>query len=62
VSAWSAKIEYNYMDFGTERTVFTSVPGSGQPPTFPLDIRQTISAVKFGVNYRFGPSGFPAWQ
>jgi outer membrane immunogenic protein len=55
-AGWSAKAEFNYMDFGTERTVFTSLPGSGLPPTFPLDIQQSISVVKFGVNYRFAPT------
>ena len=44
---WSAKIEYNYMDFGREGYTF---------PTFPSrwDIEQHLHAVKFGINYRFG--------
>jgi outer membrane immunogenic protein len=45
---WSAKIEYDYLAFGTERvTVF----GAGNRS---FDVRQDISVVKFGVNYRFG--------
>jgi outer membrane immunogenic protein len=53
--AWSAKIEYNYLDFGTRasssrtrRTCSPSVPTSGN-----------TSTSKTGVNYRFGwaPSG-----
>ena len=50
---WSVKGEYNYMDFGTERNRFTTVvfPVNSYHDT---DIRQHVSVVKFGVNYRFG--------
>jgi outer membrane immunogenic protein len=50
---WSAKIEYNFMDFGTDRVAFSRVDG-GVPSTFPLDIDQHIHVVKIGINYRFG--------
>jgi outer membrane immunogenic protein len=50
---WSAKIEFDYLDFGTERIVLASVPGV-TPATRAFDIAQTISLVKVGVNYRFG--------
>jgi outer membrane immunogenic protein len=43
--AWSAKIEYDYMDFGSKATTFT--PGT-------TNINQTVNAVKVGVNYRLG--------
>jgi outer membrane immunogenic protein len=46
---WSAKLEYNYMNFGTERVSFA-------PGTF-TDIEQNLHAVKFGVNYKFGAPG-----
>lgn len=46
---WSAKLEYNYMDFGTDTLTF---PGLGV--AFPLDVDQQVHAVKLGVNYRFG--------
>lgn len=46
---WSAKLEYNYMDFGNERVSFA--------PGFATDIDQQVHAVKFGVNYKFGPTG-----
>jgi outer membrane immunogenic protein len=51
---WSAKLEYNYMDFGTRGVRFAS-------PTATLtfldaNIRERIHLVKVGVNYRFGPS------
>ncbi len=43
---WTAKIEYNYMDFGTERVSFA--------PGFATDIDQKVQTVKFGINYKFG--------
>jgi outer membrane immunogenic protein len=47
--AWSAKLEYNYMDFGNRAVSFA--PGTS------TDIDQQIHAVKFGVNYKFGFPG-----
>ena len=47
---WSAKVEYNYMDFGSETLTFT--PGSAPAP-FQHDIEQVIHLVKVGINYRF---------
>jgi outer membrane immunogenic protein len=54
---WSAKIEYNYMDFGTETYNF-AVTGQGPnccPVTFdvPVEIKQQIHTMKLGVNYKF---------
>jgi outer membrane immunogenic protein len=46
---WSAKLEYNYMDFGTRSVSFA--------PGFATDIDQQIHAVKLGVNYKFGSPG-----
>ena len=43
---WTAKIEYNYMDFGSERVSFA--------PGFATDIDQKVQTVKFGINYKFG--------
>lgn len=53
---WSIKGEYNYMDFGTERNRFTTIRFAGLPAdsNHDVDIRQRVSVVKFGVNYRFG--------
>jgi outer membrane immunogenic protein len=50
-SNWSLFVEYNYLDFGTSRVTYTStvVPGL----RFPLDIRQSVNVVLFGLNYRF---------
>lgn len=52
---WSVFAEYNYMDFGTKRTIYTTpdIP----PAFFPLDIRQRVQTVLVGVNFRFNPFG-----
>jgi outer membrane immunogenic protein len=46
---WSAKIEYNYIDFGDRRLTLINPSG----PFF-IGIDQQIHLVKVGVNYRFG--------
>jgi outer membrane immunogenic protein len=52
-SNWSARVEYNFMDFAKSNTAFTAtVPGVGAG-TFNVDTTQYLHAVKFGVNYRF---------
>jgi outer membrane immunogenic protein len=48
---WSAFLEYDYMDFGTSRVTFLSALFPG--PAFPVDIRQKVNMVLFGINYRF---------
>lgn len=50
---WSAKVAFDYLDFGTERIALVSIPGAA-PPTRDFDVRQSISVVKVGLNYRFG--------
>ena len=45
--AWTAKIEYLYMDFGSEN-YFTSILGT------PLSVDADIHTVKIGLNYRWG--------
>ena len=45
---WSAKSEYNFLDFGRR----TSTASDG---TTVLTDRSYSSQVKVGVNYRFGP-------
>ncbi len=50
---WSAKAEYNYLDFGRSSVNFDGTAVS-------LDIDQRISVIKAGINYRFGvPPGVP---
>ena len=48
---WSAKLEYNFMDFGNKAVSFA--PGRS------TDVDQQIHAVKFGINYKFGFPGAP---
>jgi outer membrane immunogenic protein len=49
---WSARVEYDYLGLGTKRITVESVPGV-TPPTHQFDVRQNISAVNVGINYRF---------
>jgi outer membrane immunogenic protein len=52
---WSAKVEYDYLDFGTQGVTFPGLPAfSPQFIRTTVDIRQRIQLVKFGLNYRFG--------
>jgi len=55
--AWSAKIEYNYMDFGTKTVTFTGIGGL----TGTADIGQNLNVVKAGFNYRFGGPLYAAY-
>jgi outer membrane immunogenic protein len=48
---WSAKIEYNFMDFGSERIDFID-PLTGLLLAG-IDIDQQVHVVKAGINYRF---------
>jgi outer membrane immunogenic protein len=53
--SWSAKVEYDYYDFSTRSL---ALPGTifGIPEIVPgINVKETISTVKFGINYRFGP-------
>jgi opacity protein-like surface antigen len=45
---WSAKAEYDYIDFGSRTALATD-------GTTVLRTAITVSEVKIGVNYRFGP-------
>jgi outer membrane immunogenic protein len=50
---WSAKVEYNYYDFGTSSVTLVGT-FAGAPIEVPgVEIRQRISVGKFGINYRF---------
>jgi outer membrane immunogenic protein len=48
---WSVKIEYNYMDFGTETYNFVDPAFGGIFVT--KEIEQQLHVVKAGINYRF---------
>ena len=56
---WSAKVQYNYMDFGTKRLTFNAPggdPAGDCPCSYTEDISQRIHTVKVGLNYRWANS------
>jgi hypothetical protein len=57
---WSAKTEYDYIDFGARHYQLFSPTTAGLaiPVTYDVDIMQRIHLVKLGLNYRltFGGS------
>jgi outer membrane immunogenic protein len=56
MSNWSAKVEYDFIDWGSSTLAFpltvSSCPGCTLP-TFNASIRNTESLMKVGVNYKF---------
>jgi opacity protein-like surface antigen len=46
-SRWSAKLEYDFLDFGSNTLGFTTLYGNG------LTFKSTVNEVKAGVNYHF---------
>jgi outer membrane immunogenic protein len=51
---WSAKLEYDFMDFGNKQLVFVTTSGvTTTPQTTTAEIKQRIQTVKFGLNYKF---------
>jgi outer membrane immunogenic protein len=53
---WSAKFEYDYMDFGSSTPTFTCTDiagGACNSPTMSVKFVQTINVVKAGLNYKF---------
>jgi outer membrane immunogenic protein len=58
---WSAKLEYNYMDFGTETinaAASVCLSGTCSKKDVRVDIDEHMHVVKLGINYRFG---MPRW-
>ncbi|MBV8513077.1 MAG: porin family protein [Xanthobacteraceae bacterium] len=49
---WTAKVEYDYYDFGT-KTISTSVAAAGVVLPVSATSKLTEQTVKFGVNYKF---------
>jgi outer membrane immunogenic protein len=49
---WTAKVEYDYYDFGS-KTVSTSVAAAGVVLPLSATSKLTEQTVKFGVNYKF---------
>lgn len=55
---WSVGIIYDHYDFGTRSVSLTDPNGrQGVPVTGPVEIKQTIDAVRLSLNYRFVPPG-----
>lgn len=52
-SNWSAKVEYNYIDLGSDKVSMSRTTGSNETRTAIFDIDQDMHVVKFGLNYRF---------
>jgi outer membrane immunogenic protein len=56
---WSGKIEYNYLDLGTETVRYSSVAPA--PSAFvDASIRERVQVVKVGVNFHFGAGAVAA--
>jgi outer membrane immunogenic protein len=51
---WSAKIEYDYLDFGTQGVRFPGLAGLVTGLNEEVKVRQSIHLVKVGLNYRIG--------
>jgi outer membrane immunogenic protein len=49
---WSAKIEYNFMDFGKQTYNFPLTTAG--LTSIPAEIKQQTHIIKAGINYRFG--------
>ena len=52
-ASWSAKVEYDYVGFGSKTVGFTNLGTFRNGAAVPLDIKQQVHIVKLGVNYRF---------
>ena len=51
---WSAFVEYDYMDFGSNQEGFTPSVPNFITTNFSANINSTVSVVKGGVNFRLG--------
>jgi outer membrane immunogenic protein len=52
---WTARIEYNYLDFGTDNVRLNYLATGTSPGLIEhWDARNQVHAVKFGINYLFG--------
>lgn len=56
--AWSAKIEYNYIDLGSKTVALTDAAGDVSN----VLIGQQLQLVKMGMNYKFGAGPFAPGQ
>jgi len=49
---WSAKVEYNYIDLGSNQVTFNFTPNTFINP-YQATVDQNVQLVKAGINYRF---------
>jgi outer membrane immunogenic protein len=64
---WTAKLEYDFMDFGTKAEGMNGTNTLSGAAGFPAtaattaspNLSQQVSEVKFGINYRFASGAFP---
>lgn len=54
---WSVKGEYDFLDFGRHSVTLNDPVFGGVS----VNVRQQISEVKFGINFRFGPGLVPMY-
>lgn len=65
--AWSVKLEYDYLDFGSHDfsspATFSTTPGGFTTPVAgrTTSVDQTNHLVKIGLNYRFGGDPYAGW-
>jgi outer membrane immunogenic protein len=59
LSNWSAKLEYNFMEFGNRTLSFVGTESGGSLSRVAA-VDQQIHVLKFGINYRFGWGKTPA--
>jgi outer membrane immunogenic protein len=51
---WSTKIEYQFVDLGTETVRVTALNGAGfTPASFNAAFHDRFNVVRLGLNYRF---------
>lgn len=68
--AWSMKLEYDYIDLGTDKVTtpasyLQTAPGASTYAVVPggsVDARQGVHAVKLGVNLRLGEDTRASWR
>jgi outer membrane immunogenic protein len=61
---WSAKVEYDYMDFGTKNLNFLDAHVVVLPTITTsqfADVREQVHVVRAGLNYRFNWGGMPGY-
>ena len=51
---WSAKVEYDYYDFGNKNVAFPQGNQEFDTPAFNADVAQSTHVIKVGANYTFG--------